>query len=96
MSDFIYRNFRWFLAGYLLLINLLTFILYGVDKHRARMRQWRIPEASLLLFAVFGGSIGGFFGMKLFHHKTKHPKFYIGIPVIFVFQVITAVCFWIL
>ena len=73
----------------LLVLNLITFILYGLDKHKARRGQWRISEATLLLLAVFGGSPGAWCGMKLFHHKTQHKKFYIGLPLIFLLQLIT-------
>ena len=78
---------------YLILINVLAFALYGIDKFKARRGLWRISEAMLLGVAALGGSIGAFLGMKLFHHKTLHPQFYIGIPVIFVLQVVLAVIF---
>lgn len=72
---------------YLIAINVLAFILYGIDKCKAQRGLWRISEAMLLGVAVLGGSIGAFLGMKLFHHKTRHPQFYIGLPVIFALQV---------
>lgn len=68
---------------YLLIINVLTFILYGIDKRRARNGEWRIPEVVLLGLAVIGGSIGALVGMETWHHKTRHLKFRIGIPIIF-------------
>jgi uncharacterized membrane protein YsdA (DUF1294 family) len=71
---------------YLVLINVVTFLLYGIDKDRARKDQWRIPESRLILFAALGGSIGAFLGMQVWHHKTKHAKFTIGVPVIFLLQ----------
>jgi uncharacterized membrane protein YsdA (DUF1294 family) len=71
---------------YLILINVATFLLYGIDKGRARKDQWRIPESRLILFAVLGGSIGAFLGMHIWHHKTKHLKFTVGVPVIFLLQ----------
>lgn len=76
---------------YLILINVLAFALYGIDKFKAQRGLWRISEAMLLGVAAVGGSIGAFLGMKLFHHKTLHPQFYIGIPVIFVLQVVLGV-----
>ncbi len=80
-----------YLVCYLLFINLLALMLMGVDKHRAKRHRWRIPERTLLLTAVLGGSIGGIAGMLLFRHKTKHAKFYIGLPVILGVQIVCAV-----
>lgn len=78
------------IAIYLILINLITFIVYGVDKSLAIKHKWRISEATLIMLAVIGGSIGAFLGMQVFRHKTKHMKFVIGVPVIFVLQVAIA------
>ncbi len=61
---------------YLLSVNLVTFILYGIDKRRARKGAWRIPEKSLLGFSLLGGAVGGLLGMQLFRHKTQHWYFY--------------------
>lgn len=69
-------------------VNVIAFLMYGLDKVKAKRLQWRIPESTLLGVAVIGGSIGAFLGMQIFHHKTKKPKFYIGVPVIFILQVI--------
>ena len=79
---------------YLLTVNALGFLLMLVDKYKARKNLWRIPEKTLLGVALAGGSIGAYAGMQLFRHKTKHPKFYIGIPVILALQLI-AVVYWI-
>ena len=76
-----------FLAYYLLVINAVTFIVYGIDKYKAKKAKWRIPEATLLLLAVLGGSIGAWMGMKVWHHKTKHKKFKYGIPAILLIQI---------
>ena len=76
---------------YLLAINIATFFLYGIDKYKARKGRWRISEATLLMMAVIGGSIGAWSGMRLWHHKTMHKKFKYGIPVIIIFQVALAV-----
>ena len=76
---------------YLLAINALSFALYGIDKYKAKKNQWRISEATLLMMAVIGGSIGAWAGMRLWHHKTMHKKFKYGIPVIIILQVVLAV-----
>ena len=58
------------IMGYLLIVNVLAFIIYGFDKYQARKAGRRIPEATLLIWAGIGGSIGAWMGMKLWHHKT--------------------------
>lgn len=73
---------------YLCVINAIAFLLYGLDKQKAKRHKWRIPEATLLGVAFLGGSIGAFLGMQVFHHKTRKAKFYIGVPLIFFLQVI--------
>lgn len=73
---------------YFCVINLFTFAIYGIDKWKAKHNKWRIREATLLGLAVIGGSIGAFAGMYVFRHKTKHRYFVVGIPVIFIIQVI--------
>ena len=79
---------------YLLTVNLITFLLYGNDKSRARRRAWRIPEKTLLGAAVIGGSIGALLGMSVFHHKTRKPAFYIGVPLILIIQIGLAALLW--
>ena len=76
---------------YLLAVNIATFFLYGIDKYKARKGRWRISEATLLMMAVIGGSIGAWSGMRLWHHKTMHKKFKYGIPIIIIIQVALAV-----
>lgn len=76
---------------YLAIINVVAFILYGVDKRRAERDEWRISEATLMTVAVIGGSLGAWLGMYVFHHKTRHKKFYIGIPLILLAQIVLAV-----
>lgn len=71
-------NWLHFIIDYLLLANVVTFIAYGIDKYKAKKGKWRISEATLLVMAFVGGSIGAWLGMKAFHHKTMHKKFYIG------------------
>ena len=78
------------ILGYLLAVNIATFFLYGIDKYKARKGRWRISEATLLLMAVIGGSIGAWAGMRLWHHKTMHKKFKYGIPIIIIIQVALA------
>ena len=75
-------------AYFLIGINVLAFIVYGVDKWRAAHGRWRIPEDTLLGLAVIGGSIGALLGMKVWHHKTKHKKFVFGLPAILLIQLI--------
>ena len=72
---------------YLLFINVITFFTYGIDKWKAKRSKWRIPESTLLMMAVMGGSIGAWLGMKVWHHKTMHKKFKYGVPVILLVQV---------
>ncbi len=71
---------------YLLIINLTAFIMYFSDKAKAKKHHWRIPEATLLCIAALGGSLGAFAAMKIFRHKTKHPKFYITVPLLVIFH----------
>ena len=72
---------------YLLAVNSLTFLLYGIDKYKAQKGRWRISEATLLTMAAIGGSIGAWAGMRTWHHKTMHKKFKYGIPVIIIMQI---------
>lgn len=71
---------------YLILINALALLLMLADKQKAKRGVWRIPEATLIGVAALGGSIGAIAGMYLFRHKTRHPKFYIGLPLILLIQ----------
>ena len=69
-------------------INVLTFIVYGIDKWKAKQGSWRISEATLLELAIIGGSIGALLGMQVWHHKTKHKKFKYGLPLILLAQIV--------
>ena len=60
---------------------------FGVDKQKARRNKWRIPEKTLILSAVIGGSVGAILGMRFFHHKTRKARFAIGVPVILLVQI---------
>jgi len=82
-----------YIAIYFAGVNLAGFLAFAFDKSKARRNAWRIPEATLFLFAIFGGSIGSLLGMYTFRHKTQKPKFYIGIPVILGIQVIIVLYF---
>ncbi len=76
------------IACYLVAINVVTFVMYGIDKWKAKHNKWRIPEATLLGLAVVGGSVGAWLGMKVWHHKTMHKKFKYGIPFILMSQIV--------
>lgn len=84
-------NWLHFIIVCLLLANVVTFIVYGIDKYKAKKGKWRISEATLLLMAFLGGSIGAGLGMKAFHHKTMHKKFYIVVPTFIILQLAFAV-----
>ena len=71
---------------YLAVINMVTFFMYGIDKWKAKKSKWRVPEATLLMMAILGGSIGAWLGMKVWHHKTLHKKFRYGVPAIIIIQ----------
>ena len=77
---------------YLLIINIIAFIMYGIDKWKAHRKQWRISEKMLLFLAVIGGRAGALAGMYIFHHKTLHKMFTIGVPLILVIQVMIFIC----
>ena len=74
----------------LIVVNAVAFIVYGIDKYRARNGKWRIPEATLLMLAVVGGSVGAWLGMKAWHPKTRHRKFRYGVPAILLLQIVVA------
>lgn len=73
---------------YILAVNVLAFSVYGMDKHKAKRNQWRVPESQLLLVAAVGGSVGALCGMYVFHHKTRKMKFRFGVPAILVIQIL--------
>ena len=76
------------LLVYLLLINALGFLLMLIDKEKAKKNRWRIPEKTLLLIALLGGSLGSIMGMRLFRHKTQKPIFSMGLPILFSLHVV--------
>ena len=71
---------KWYLTA-IVLLSAAAFVLYGIDKKRAKRKQWRVPEATLLLIAFLGGAPGAFLGMQIFRHKTKHLKFTLLVPL---------------
>ena len=73
---------------WLAIINCVAFAMYGIDKYKSMHHKWRIPESTLLLLAVAGGSIGAMLGMQVFRHKTKHLKFKYGVPLVFLAQIV--------
>ena len=79
---------------YLLIMNALGLLLMHADKRKARRGQWRIPEATLMGVAALGGSLGSLLGMELFRHKTKHPKFTIGVPLCLILQICLGAGLW--
>lgn len=79
------------LAVYLGIINIITFIVYAVDKNAAKKQKWRVRESTLLLLAFIGGSVGALLGMYGLRHKTKHLQFVIPVPIFFVLHVILVV-----
>lgn len=79
---------------YLLTINAVAMLFMLADKCKAKKKAWRIPEATLMGLAAIGGSLGALMGMQLFRHKTKHPKFFIGIPVLLVLHI--ALLLWLI
>ena len=72
---------------YLIFNNIVTFLVYGIDKWKAKQGSWRISEATLLMLAVIGGTIGALLGMQVWHHKTMHLKFKYGLPLILLAQI---------
>lgn len=77
-----------FIIIYLLIVNIILFTLMGIDKRKAKLNQWRISERTLFISAILGGSLGGILGIYTFRHKTKHFKFKLGFPLIFILQLI--------
>lgn len=85
------------IATYLLIVNLIAFALYGIDKRRAIKHKFRIPEKTLLWMARIGGGVGSWAGIKVFRHKTKHTKFRIIVPlwtIIWIVALVLAVVYW--
>lgn len=93
MPELLTRPGFW-LAAYLAVMNLAAFGAYGADKRRARRGSWRIPERTLFLLPLLGGSVGALLGMHVFRHKTRHWYFRWGIPAIFLLQLAACGAVW--
>ena len=84
----IHMNVITLLVAYFTSVNLIGLFLMGLDKYRAKKHLWRIPESTLFIIAIIGGSIGSIIGMHLFRHKTRHWYFVYGLPAILVLQAV--------
>ena len=80
-------NRLWILTVYLIIMNIVGIIVMGVDKHKAKVHEWRIPEKTLFMVSILGGSAGTWAGMYIFRHKTKHWYFVIGMPLILIIHI---------
>ncbi len=89
--QFLWEKPIWILVLWLALINLILFFTMAADKSRAKRDKRRVPEATLFLMAILGGSIGGIAGMYVFRHKTKHWSFKLGFPAILLLEIAAAV-----
>lgn len=83
-----------YLFIYLAIVNAAAFLLMLIDKIKAKHKRWRIPEKTLLGVCAIGGSLGGLVAMKLFRHKTLHPQFSIGIPVMLAVHIVALVLYF--
>ena len=85
------------ITSYIIIVNLLGFAAMGIDKHKAKAGSYRIPEATLFILALIGGSIGSTIGMFFFRHKTRYWYFVVFMPTILILQVISviAVCYFV-
>ena len=79
------------LVGYVIIMNLIGFFLMGIDKRKAIKRAFRIPESTLFIVALIGGSLGSLLGMYVFHHKTRHWYFVYGMPAILILHIVAIV-----
>lgn len=86
-------NFNTVILLYFVIINIVAIVMYGWDKYCAKKNKWRVPELTLLMLAIMGGSIGALAAMKLFHHKTLHLKFKYGVPLILILQIFLLIYF---
>ena len=86
-------SFRQIAVIYLIVINILGFLIMGLDKHKAKMAERRIPENTLFMFTILGGGVGTIAGMYVFHHKTKKMKFKVGMPLVLILEILIFVYF---
>ena len=89
--EILQRHPLYLLWCWLALINIAAFIIMGVDKYKAVHKKWRIPERTLFIFVILGGSLGGICGMYAFRHKTLHKKFVFGFPAILIVQIVLGI-----
>lgn len=82
------NKFQGWLPAYIMLINIGSFLTVGFDKRQAKAKAWRVPEKRFFFLSLIGGAIGTYAGMKAFRHKTKHPAFTIGIPLLIILNMI--------
>ena len=75
------------LLGLFGLMSIITFIVFGIDKQKAKKSKGRIKERTLLYLCILGGALGGFAGMYFFRHKTLKPKFFVSVPIILLLQI---------
>ncbi len=79
------------ITTYIIIINVITYIVYAYDKHQAREHKWRVRESTLLLLPLFMGSIGALTAMYTLRHKTKHIKFTLGVPLLLIVNILTLI-----
>ena len=80
-----------FLTLYFFLINIVTFVTFGIDKNLSKHNQLRVPESTLLLLSALGGALGGFLAMYIFRHKTQKAKFFLVVPMLIVLHIVIAI-----
>ncbi|HEY8421121.1 MAG TPA: DUF1294 domain-containing protein [Thermoclostridium sp.] len=80
------ESLQTYITVYLILINITGFLITGLDKYWAIHKKWRMAEKRFMLLAVLGGGLGVYIGCRIFHHKTRHQKFMIGIPAICIIE----------
>lgn len=88
-------NYVVYFVIYLIIINLIGILFMYIDKRKAMYGKWRIPEKTLIIIAILGGSIGCMVGMKLFRHKTQKIKFVLGYPTILVAELVLIIYFFV-
>jgi len=81
------RQYTLLFAAWLVLVSIVAFVLMAIDKKKARAGAWRVPEKTLFIIALLGGGVGGWLGMKVWHHKTQHWYFRLGFPLIAIVQI---------
>ena len=80
-----------FLISYFFLMNIVTFVTFGIDKNLSKHNQLRVPDSTLLLLSALGGALGGFLAMYIFRHKTQKAKFFLVVPMLLVLHIVIAI-----